>query len=143
MNRRYPDRPFVGVGVVVLKDGAILLVRRARPPRQGEWSIPGGLQHIGETLAEAALRELREETGVEARLTGELGTVDSLRHDDVGRVEYHYSLVEFAAQWVSGEPRPADDVDRAEWAPIDDLDRYALWDETRRIIALSRERRRG
>ena len=141
MNRRYPDRPFVGVGVVVLKDGAILLVRRARPPRQGEWSIPGGLQHIGETLAEAALRELREETGVEARLTGELGTVDSLRHDDVGRVEYHYSLVEFAAQWVSGEPRPADDVDRAEWAPIDDLDRYALWSETRRIIALALARR--
>ncbi len=141
MNRRYPDRPFVGVGVVVLKDGAILLVRRARPPRQGEWSIPGGLQHIGETLAEAALRELREETGVEARLTGELGTVDSLRHDDVGRVEYHYSLVEFAAQWVSGEPRPADDVDRAEWAPIDDLDRYALWSETQRIIALALARR--
>ncbi len=141
MNRRYPDRPFVGVGVVVLKDGAVLLVRRARPPRQGEWSIPGGLQHIGETLAEAALRELREETGVEARLTGELGTVDSLRHDDVGRVEYHYSLVEFAAQWVSGEPRPADDVDRAEWAPIDDLDRYALWSETRRIIALALARR--
>lgn len=141
MNRRYPDRPFVGVGVVVLKDGAVLLVRRARPPRQGEWSIPGGLQHIGETLAEAALRELREETGIEARLTGELGAVDSLRHDDGGRVEYHYSLVEFAAQWVSGEPRPADDVDRAEWAPIDDLDRYALWSETRRIIALALARR--
>lgn len=141
MNRRYPDRPFVGVGVVVLKGGAVLLVRRARPPRQGEWSIPGGLQHIGEKLAEAALRELREETGIEARLTGELGTVDSLRHDDGGRVEYHYSLVEFAAEWVSGEPRPADDVDRAQWAPIDDLDRYALWSETRRIIALAFARR--
>ncbi|MFN0042579.1 MAG: NUDIX hydrolase [Alphaproteobacteria bacterium] len=141
MNRRYPERPFVGVGVVVLKGGAVLLVRRARPPRQGEWSIPGGLQHVGEKLAAAALRELREETGIEARLTGELGVVDSLRHDDSGRVEYHYSLVEFAAQWVSGEPCPADDVDRAEWASIDDLDRYALWSETRRIIALALARR--
>ena len=143
MNRQYPDRPFCGVGVVVWRGNEVLLVRRGRAPRKGDWSIPGGLQELGETVAETALREVREETGVTVRLTDQLGVVDSVRRDDSGRVEYHYTLIEFAAEWVSGEPAPNDDVDRAQWVPADDLDRYALWDETRRIISLSRDRRRG
>ena len=132
-----------GIGVVVWRGDEVLLVRRGRAPRKGDWSIPGGLQELGETVSETALREVREETGVTARLIEQLGVVDSVRRDDSGRVEYHYTLIEFAAEWVSGEPVPNDDVDRAQWVPFDDLDRYALWDETRRIIALSRERRRG
>ena len=142
-NRQYPDRPFCGIGVVVWRGDEVLLVRRGRAPRKGDWSIPGGLQELGETVAETALREVREETGLTVRLTDQLGVVDSVRRDDSGRVEYHYTLIEFAAEWVSGELVPNDDVDRALWVPLDDLDRYALWDETRRIIALSRERRRG
>lgn len=142
-NRQYPDRPFCGIGVVVWRGDDVLLVRRGRAPRKGDWSIPGGLQELGETVAETALREVREETGLIVRLTDQLGVVDSVRRDDSGRVEYHYTLIEFAAEWVSGEPVPNDDVDRAQWVPHDDLDRYALWDETRRIIALSQERRRG
>ncbi|MHB1218638.1 MAG: NUDIX hydrolase [Alphaproteobacteria bacterium] len=141
-NRQYPNRPFCGIGVVVWRGDEVLLVRRARAPRKGDWSIPGGLQELGETVAETALREVREETGVTVRLTGQLGVVDSVRRDDSGRVEYHYTLIEFAAEWVSGEPAPNDDVDQTQWVPADDLDRYALWDETRRIISLSRERRR-
>ena len=94
-------------------------------------------------MAETALREVLEETGVTVRLTDQLGVVDSVRRDDSGRVEYHYTLIEFAAEWVAGEPAPNDDVDRAQWVALSDLDRYALWDETRRIIALSQERRRG
>ncbi|MCX7354629.1 MAG: NUDIX hydrolase [Alphaproteobacteria bacterium] len=142
-NRQYPDRPFCGVGVVVWRDDDVLLVRRGRAPRKGDWSIPGGLQELGETVAETALREVLEETGVTVRLTDQLGVVDSVRRDDSGRVEYHYTLIEFAAEWVAGEPAPNDDVDRAQWVALSDLDRYALWDETRRIIALSQERRRG
>lgn len=142
MNRQYPDRPFCGVGVVVWRGDAVLLVRRGRAPRKGDWSIPGGLQELGETVGETALREVREETGLTVRLTDQLGVVDSVRRDDAGRVEYHYTLIEFAAEWVSGEPVASDDVDRALWVSQDELDNYALWTETRRIIALSQSLRR-
>ncbi|MFO0995387.1 MAG: NUDIX hydrolase [Alphaproteobacteria bacterium] len=141
MDRRYPDRPFVGVGVVVWRDDRVLLVRRARPPRKGDWSIPGGLQHLGETVAEAARREVREETGLSIVLGEPLTVVDSVRHDDQGRVEYHYTLVDFSAEWAAGEAVAADDVDAAEWATLDDLARYGLWSETERIIRLSAARR--
>lgn len=142
MDRRYPERPFCGVGVVVWRGDQVLLVRRARAPRKGDWSIPGGLQELGETAADAAVREVREETGLVVRLTDHLGVVDSVGHDGSGRVEYHYTLIEFAAEWVSGEPVGQDDVDAAIWVSIGDLDRYALWNETRRMIDLSEERRR-
>lgn len=141
-NRQYPDRPFCGVGVVVWRGDQVLLVRRGRAPRKGDWSIPGGLQELGETVGETALREVLEETGLTVRLTDQLGVVDSVRRDDAGRVEYHYTLIEFAAEWVSGEPVANDDVDRALWVSVDELDAYALWTETRRIIALSQSLRR-
>jgi 8-oxo-dGTP diphosphatase len=143
LDRRYPARPFCGVGVVVLKGDAVLLVRRAREPRKGDWSIPGGMQHVGETVAEAALREVKEETGLEVRLFDQLGVVDSLRRDDTGRVEYHYTLIEFGADWVSGDPVAQDDVDRAEWVPVGELGKYDLWSETARYIALAIERRKA
>ena len=142
MNRQYPDRPFCGVGVVVWRGDQVLLVRRGRAPRKGDWSIPGGLQELGETVGETALREVLEETGLTVRLTDQLGVVDSVRRDDAGRVEYNYTLIEFAAEWVSGEPMANDDVDRALWVSVDELDAYALWTETRRIIALSQSLRR-
>ena len=142
MNRQYPDRPFCGVGVVVWRGDQVLLVRRGRAPRKGDWSIPGGLQELGETVGETAVREVLEETGLTVRLTDQLGVVDSVRRDDAGRVEYHYTLIEFAAEWVSGEPAANDDVDRALWVSVDELDAYALWTETRRIIALSQSLRR-
>lgn len=141
-NRQYPDRPFCGVGVVVWRGDQVLLVRRGRAPRKGDWSIPGGLQELGETVGETALREVLEETGLTVRLTDQLGVVDSVRRDEAGRVEYHYTLIEFAAEWVSGEPAASDDADRALWVPLDELDGYALWTETRRIIALSQSLRR-
>ena len=141
-NRQYPDRPFCGVGIVVWRGDQVLLVRRGRAPRKGEWSIPGGLQELGETVGETALREVQEETGLTVRLTNQLGAVDLVRRDDTGRVEYHYTLIEFAAEWVSGEPVASDDVDRALWVSPDKLDAYTLWTETRRIIALSQSLRR-
>jgi len=79
-NRQYPDRPFCGVGVVVWRGDQVLLVRRGRAPRKGDWSIPGGLQELGETVGETALREVLEETGLTVRLTDQLGVVDSVRH---------------------------------------------------------------
>ena len=133
-HRSYPGRPFVGVGVVVFRREEVLLVRRAKPPVSGRWSIPGGAQEIGETVREAALRELREETGLEARIAGLIDVVDGITRDDAGRVRYHYTLVDFAAVWVSGIARAASDVADVRWAAISGIGDIPLWRETRRII---------
>lgn len=136
-----PERPVVGVGVVVWKDGRALMIRRGKSPMRGRWSLPGGRQEIGETVREAAVREVREETGVEIRLGALLDVVDTIRRDVSGAVTLQYTLVDFDADWTAGEPTAASDAEQAEWADPDDLAPYNLWSETLRIVALSRERR--
>lgn len=138
-------RPLVGVGVVVLKGAAgaerVLLIRRGKPPRAGTWSLPGGRQRYGETVREAARREVREETALEVEVTRLLDVVDSLTRDASGGVAYHYTLVDFLAEWRGGEAQAGDDAAEVLWADPKDLDAYALWDETLRIIALAQEKR--
>ena len=133
------QRPVVGVGVVVWKDGRVLLIRRGKSPMRGRWSLPGGRQELGETVREAAVREVREETGLEIRLGALLDVVDTIRRDESGAVTLQYTLVDFDAEWTAGEPAAASDAEHAEWADPDDLAPYSLWSETLRIIALSRE----
>ncbi len=132
----YPNRPLVGVGVVAVKDGRVLLIRRGKPPRAGAWSLPGGRQRLGETVRETARRELREETGVEAEVTALLDVVDSITRDDDGAIAYHYTLVDFLAEWRDGEARAGGDAVEAVWADPGDLGPYELWDEPRRLIRL-------
>jgi len=129
------DRPVVGVGVVVLRGSDVLLIRRAEPPRKDRWSIPGGKQERGETVRDAAHREIREETGVEIALIGLVDVVDGISRDETGAAISHYTLIDFAAEWVSGEPVAGDDAAEARWTPLETLDDYRLWSETRRIIA--------
>ncbi len=143
MKRDYPDRPFVGVGTVVLRGDKVLLVRRAKPPSQGHWSIPGGAQHIGESVAEAALREVREETGLDVDLVEQIAVIDSIRRDEAGWVLFHYTLIDFVALWRSGEPVAGDDASEVIWAPIARIGDYGMWDETERIIRLARDRVAG
>ena len=133
------ERPIVGVGVVVWKDGQVLLIRRGKSPMRGRWSLPGGRQELGETVREAAVREVREETGLEVRLGELLDVVDTMRRDESGAVTLQYTLVDFDADWTAGVPVAASDAEYAEWADPDDLAPYNLWSETLRIIALSRE----
>lgn len=132
--REYPDRPFCGVGVVCFKDDHVLLVKRAKPPIRWEWSIPGGGQELGETTRETALRELKEETNIDARLIGLVDVVDSVSEDENGVIQFHYTLVDFAAEWVAGDPVADDDVSDARWAPLAEIDTLGLWSETIRII---------
>ncbi|MYJ71973.1 MAG: NUDIX hydrolase [Rhodospirillaceae bacterium] len=133
------QRPIVGVGVVVWKDGNVLLIRRGKSPMRGRWSLPGGRQELGETVREAAVREVREETGLEIRLCELLDVVDTMRRDESGAVTLQYTLVDFDADWMAGEAQAASDAEHAEWADPDALAAYGLWSETLRIIALSRE----
>ena len=133
------ERPVVGVGVVVWKDGQVLLIRRGKSPMRGRWSLPGGRQELGETVREAAVREVQEETGLEIRLGALLDVVDTIRRDESGAITLQYTLVDFDADWAAGEPQAASDAEHAAWADPDDLAPYNLWSETLRIIALSRE----
>ncbi|MFW6338930.1 MAG: NUDIX hydrolase [Alkalispirochaetaceae bacterium] len=133
-SREYPSRPFVGVGVVVLRGDSVLLIRRGKPPKAGEWSLPGGSQDVGETVRETAAREVREETGVEIGAPVLLDVLDAIIPDEAGKVQFHYTLVDFVAEWVSGEPSAADDAEHAEWVPLARLDEIELWEKTREII---------
>lgn len=131
--------PVPAAGIVCFREDDVLLIKRGTPPRLGEWSIPGGKIKWGERAADAALRELREETSVEARLIGLIDVVDgvftSRRTGDVTR---HYLLVDYAAVWVAGEPVAGDDAAHAEFLSPDRLQDIELWDETRRIIDVAR-----
>jgi 8-oxo-dGTP diphosphatase len=137
-DREYPARPIVGIGIVVIKGNSVLLVRRGKPPNIGAWTLPGGAQELGETTEDAARRELLEETGIEVGRLHFAATVDNIRHDETGRVRFHYTIIDFAALWVSGEPVADTDVTEAIWAPLDALDDYALWSEAHRVIAIAR-----
>lgn len=132
-----PLIPTPCVGVVCLKDDAVLLIRRAKPPYQGEWSLPGGRIEPGERAVDAALRELREETGVEAEITGLIDVVDGLfpEHDR------HLVLVDYAARWLSGEPVAGDDAAEAAFMPLDRVEALIRWDETVRVIREAAARR--
>jgi 8-oxo-dGTP diphosphatase len=134
-------RPTPAVGVVCLRGAEVLLIRRGAPPLLGAWSLPGGRIEWGERAADAALRELREETGVEADLLGLIDVVDGLfTSRSNGEVTRHYLLVDYAARWRSGEPQAGDDAADAAFHPLDALEGLALWDETVRIIRMAAAR---
>ena len=121
----------------------VLLIQRAKPPVSDNWSIPGGAQEIGETVREAARREVAEETGIEIEIVGLIDVVDGITRDDDGRTKFHYTLVDFAALWRSGEARAASDAAATLWAGLDEIAGIPLWDETRRIIARAAEMTEG
>jgi 8-oxo-dGTP diphosphatase len=125
--------PVPCVGVVCLRGDEVLLIRRGTPPRQGEWSLPGGRIEPGERAMDAALREVREETGIEAEITGLIDVVDGL-FPEAGR---HYVLIDYAARWLTGEPVAGDDAVDARFAPLDEVDALIDWSETRRIIRMA------
>jgi 8-oxo-dGTP diphosphatase len=138
--REYPLRPVVGVGVVVWHGEHVLLVRRGRPPRIGQWSLPGGAQELGETVAAAATREVLEETGLAIEVGEVLATVDMIERDGE-RVRYHYTLIDFSAEATGPELRPGGDAADARWFAPEEVAELGLWSETMRIIELARSRR--
>jgi 8-oxo-dGTP diphosphatase len=138
--REYPLRPVVGVGVVVWHGERVLLVRRGQAPRVGQWSLPGGAQELGETVAAAARREVLEETGLEVEIGEVLAAVDMIERE-AGRVRYHYTLIDFSAEAAGPELRPGGDAADARWFTPEEVAGLGLWSETLRIIELARARR--
>jgi 8-oxo-dGTP diphosphatase len=141
VSREYPIRPIIGVGVVVWHGERVLLVRRGKPPRLGHWSLPGGAQGLGETIAEAARREVKEEAGLELVLGDVVATVDLIEHDPQGRIRYHYTLIDFVAEASSPEVHPGSDAADARWFGLAEIEALGLWSETVRVIKLAGERR--
>lgn len=111
----YPDFPRVGVGAIVIKDDKVLLVKRGIPPSKGLWAIPGGHVELGETLQETAEREILEETGIVIKAQKPAYAFDLIERDDLGKIRYHYIVVDLMAEYISGEPLGADDALEARW----------------------------
>jgi 8-oxo-dGTP diphosphatase len=127
-------RPQAGVSVCVVRDGRALLAQRSRQPLRGLWSLPGGRIEWGETLHEAALRELAEETAVEADICMLLDSVDVIQRDQTDAVQYHYVLTTFGAVWRAGEARAGSDAAAVCWAASDDLDGLPMTPGTDQLI---------
>ena len=128
--------PVPVVGVVCLKGDQVLLIRRGTEPRLGEWSLPGGRIEPGERVLDAALRELKEETGVDAVITGLLAVVDGVFPDH----DRHYVMIDYRAEWTAGQPLAGDDAAEAAFHPLSAVDDLVAWEETRRVIhAAARE----
>ena len=142
MIRSYPHRPVAGVIAVVWREDTVLLVRRANPPDAGKWGFPGGTHNIGETIFEAAMRELREETGVVAEPSEVLTAVDVIERDEAGEVRYQFILIAVLALWREGEGIAADDAEAVAWIRPDDLanENMVLSADVEDVIRLSARR---
>ena len=141
MPREYPEYPLVGVAVLVWHEDRVLLVQRGKQPNYGQWNIPGGLIELGETLHDAARREIREECAIEISDPQFLTTIDILDYDDAGRIRYHYILLEMTATWHSGEAQAGDDALAVRWVSMDELDQVPLVARTIDVIRLAQRHR--
>jgi 8-oxo-dGTP diphosphatase len=131
---RYPDHPRVAVGAVVFKEGRVLLVLRGKPPAERQWAIPGGCVELGETLQEAAQREILEETGIVIQAGKPVYTFDVVEQDNHGGIRFHYVIVDLSAEYISGEIRAGDDAAGVRWFSSEDLQCQNVSATTRQLL---------
>jgi ADP-ribose pyrophosphatase YjhB (NUDIX family) len=124
--RKYPDRPIVAVGAVIIDGERVLLIKRANEPSKGEWSLPGGVVEVGESLEVALAREVREETCLDVTVGPVVEVLDRIRRDEVDRVEYHYVIVDYLCHPNGGTATCGSDADEVRWAALDDLAGFRL-----------------
>jgi 8-oxo-dGTP diphosphatase len=136
MQREYPQQPLVGVGAIIVQDGRVLLIKRAKAPLLGEWSIPGGMLELGESLRQGAEREALEETGLVVRATDLLGVFDRIVPDETKRTLYHYVLIDFLCDKISGNVLAAGDASDARWFTLADLSNLSMPEETVKVLQI-------
>lgn len=132
--------PKVGVGAVVWRGNDVLLVKRSKPPLEHQWSLPAGKQEAGETLHDTVTREVFEETGVAVDVLGLIDVVDAIFRAEDGTLQYHYTIIDFSARYLSGEAHAASDAAAVAWAPLDRIGDYDMWERTVRMIMDSARR---
>jgi len=135
MRRAYPERPLVGVAAVILKEDRVLLAQRGKMPGKGEWSLPGGLIEIGETVEEALHREIREELSIEIEILGLVGVYDRIVKDVNNNIQYHYTIVDYCAQIVSGTPHAGSDAAAVKWVSRQTLKEFTADDKLRDAVS--------
>jgi ADP-ribose pyrophosphatase YjhB (NUDIX family) len=133
----------IGVGAIILRGDEVLLIQRGREPAYGEWSVPGGLVEVGESLADAVRREVLEEVGLDVAVGDLVVVLDRVIHDPEGRVHYHYVLLDFLCAWIEGEPCPASDVMDCAFVSLDGLGKYVMTRGTEEAIRRAFAQREG
>jgi len=134
ISREYPPCPLVGVGALIVDEGRIVLIKRGREPAKGEWSVPGGLVNVGESLRDAVSREALEETGLKVQIEALVELVERILHDDEGQTRYHYVIADYRCRAVGGYLRAGSDASDVLWVHQDDLHRFGLAPITIEII---------
>jgi 8-oxo-dGTP diphosphatase len=133
VKRLYPDQPVVGVGAIILRKGTILLEKRANAPARGQWTIPGGVVEVGESLEDAVARETKEETGLLVQSARLIDVVDQVHFDKAGKIEYHYVIIDYIVK-TRGEAKAASDADELKWVPLSEVNAYDLTPSFRRFF---------
>jgi 8-oxo-dGTP diphosphatase len=139
-SRTYPARPYLAVSAAVFRDGRVLIVRRAQPPARGLYTLPGGGVELGETLSEAVIREVHEETGLEIEPLALAGYRQVIARDAAGRIERHFVILPFAARWIAGEISLNEELADARWLEPSGLSGLETTEGLAEIVATARER---
>ena len=134
MSRLYPDRPFIAVGAAVRRGDRVLIVQRAREPSRGAWTVPGGVVDLGEEMAQAVAREVREECGIAVEVGEIVGSIDNIVRDADGAVRYHFCIIDYAARYLSGERAINDELSGAAWISPAEFDRYNISPRVRPML---------
>ena len=140
MKRRYPKRPIVGVGAVILDEGKILLEKRKNAPGKGKWSIPGGLVDLGESIEQAVIREVKEETGLDVYEPRLVDVVNYVSLGEQGAVRYHFVIVDYLVTVKEGKPKAASDAEALKWVPFNEVEEYNLTKSFRRFFQRNRQK---
>jgi len=134
VKREYPDAPVVTVGLIVRRGDRALIVQRGKEPSKGRWSIPGGAVEVGETLRQAGRREVAEECGIDVTVGDVAGVFETILPDSSGDTRFHYVIIDFFADYVSGELSPQSDITNAHWVSRDELDRFDITEKARDLL---------
>jgi len=126
LSRLYPDRPIVGIGAIIIRDGKILLEKRKNDPGKGRWSVPGGVVELGENTTQTVIREVKEETGLDVAEPEHIDVVDQITRDESGRIKYHFVIIDYLVNLKGGTLKAASDADALEWVSLDDVEKHDL-----------------
>jgi 8-oxo-dGTP diphosphatase len=140
LKRLYPKKPVVGVGAIILEKEKILLEKRKNAPGKGKWTVPGGLVELGETIEQAVIREVKEETGLEVYEPRLVGVVDHINLGERGAVRYHFVIIDYLVTVNCGKPKAASDADALKWVPFNEVEEYDLTESFRRFFRQNRQR---